>query len=131
MVVELKDTDFVSAEETFRREHSAPARAKKVVSGPTVFARHATAARTADPVQVALTAASASLAMEAGKAYRLVASRALHFRMSKGAGTAVVTDIYLPAGLPITLATREEYDTLSVIKATGEADGIAQISEVK
>lgn len=123
------ETGFVSTDEMARREHDPDALAKRVVIAPAFFAPHATQPRTADPVTGALTAASVSLALGADKSYRVVASSPMHMRLSRGASTAVTTDIYMPAGAAFEVPV-SSYDTLSAIKAAGATDGIVQIMEV-
>lgn len=125
------DIENFSAEHTQAREHSQFARSKKVIPGPLFVPKDATQERTMDPIQAALTAASASLAVKKNTAYRFVTSRAAFFRMTVGTGTAVATDIYLPANTPTTIHTGI-YNTLSVIKAeAADSAGIAQVVEVK
>ena len=123
------DIEVFSAEQTQAREHSQYARAKKVIPGPLFVPQHATQARTVDPTQVALTAASAEMLLTRKKAYRLVSSQAAYYRMSFGASAAVTGDIYLPADTPTIILPGETYDRVSVIKVA--VDGIAQVVEVK
>jgi len=127
------DIENFSAEHTQAREHSQFARSKKVIPGPLFVPKDATTNRTMDPIQVALTGASASITpLKKNTAYRFVTSRAAFFRLTTGAGTAVATDIYIPANQPTVIHTGTLYDTLSVIKAeAADAAGIAQVVEVK
>ncbi len=128
------DIEQFSAEHCTAREHSMPSRSKKVIPGPTFFPSKpvTTPAQTIDPIQGAVTGASASIALLPDRAYRFIASRAVYFRMTKGASAAVVGDIYLPANTAIVLLPARDYDTLSFIKAeAADTAGIAQAVEVK
>jgi hypothetical protein len=128
--VGANDIEHFSAEHTQVREHSQYARSKKVIQGPTFVPKHETQDRTVDPIQTAVTAASASLlGLKKETAYRLVSSVAAYFRLSAGASAAVVGDIYLPADTPIIVHTGTLYDRVSLIRVS--ADGIAQVVEVK
>jgi len=132
MVQEIAKGQLMTTEEIFRREHSTRSGARKVVDAPILFPPHATAARSIDPIQVALTAASAEMSMEPNKAYRLVGSQDMHFRLSKGTSAALVTDIFLKAGEAIVIQSGTSWDKVSVIRAgTALADGIAQIMEMQ
>jgi len=128
MVTELRTA--ITTEEILRKEHSSFSSARKTIQGPTYVASDATDPRSVDPVQAALASASAPLALEFKKAYRVIASEPAYFRLSKGAETAVVGDIYLPANQAIVIETGILWDTLSAIKA-GTTDGIIQAVEVK
>lgn len=109
-------------------EHSKFAKSKKVIPGPTDFAPHASDPTTAAPVQGTVAGSSASLALVIGKAYRVISSAACYFKLSVGAETAVVGDIYLPADTPITIKA-QPWDTLSFIQVA--AGGIIQAAEVR
>lgn len=119
-----------SAEHTQAVEHSQYARSKKVIQGPLFIPKHASDNRTVDPIQVAVTAASASLtALKKNTAYRLISSSAAYFRLSNGASPAVAGDVYLPADTAVVIHTGTLYDRISLIRVA--ADGIAQVVEVK
>lgn len=125
-------TEFTRADASEFNEHSSFSRSKKVIPGPTFIPKHDVENRTADPIQVALTSASANISgLKKGAAYRLIASRAMHFRMHAGVGVALDTDVYVGANQAIIVSTGSGYNTISVIKSVGEADGIAQAVEVK
>lgn len=127
MVTEFKD-GIPSADECGFMEHSRPARAKRVMEVGPAFAQHATEGRTANPIVGALTAASVTLDMEQKTAYRVMASVPFHFRLTvtvTGA-TAVVTDIYHPANVPLVVRS-DPWTKLSAIKMAGGADGLIQL----
>jgi hypothetical protein len=132
MVQEIAKGQILTTEEIFRREHSTRSGARKVVDAPILFPTHASAPRSVDPIQVALTVTSAEMDMESNKAYRLVGSQDMHFRLSKGTSTALTTDIFLKAGEAIVIQSGTSWDKVSVIRAgTATADGIAQIVEMQ
>lgn len=110
-------------------EHSQFSRAKKVIDGPIVAAKDATDARTKDPIHEASFSGATSLALEFKKAYRVVSDIAFFYRLTRGGGTAVAGDIYVPADTPIVIATGEDYDSLDVIPASGS--GFIQATEVR
>ncbi len=130
MVVELggPNQENPLPEDVDYAEHSAFAKAKKVVDGPMVFSKATGDILSLPPIVGAVIVTSASISLLPVKAYRIIASTTLFFRLSKGNSTAVVTDMYLPADTPIVIATRRDWDTLSFIRAT--ADGIIQAIEV-
>ena len=131
MVIEL-DKTFGGTGQIEYAEHSRKSGAKKVVAGITHFpyqpATTPVDSRTINPIQGTVAGASASLTLLRNKAYRVVSSTACYFRMSVGAGTAVVGDVYLPANTPINLST-SVFDTLSFIQVS--AGGIIQAVEVE
>ena len=110
-------------------EHSQKSGAKKVIAGPLyVSSDPANSKKSIDPINISTSNASASGTLLMNKSYRVVATVATFFRLTKGAGTAVATDIYLPANTPIVINT-ERFDTLSAILATGT--GALQAVEVE
>lgn len=129
MVTEYQ-SGIPSADEVAFTEHSRASKAKKVVEVFPAIPAHATEARSLDPINGALTAASVSLTLAVRKAYRVVVSQPAHFRLTAGAGTALATDIYLPANQPVVLKMGEQWNTLSAIRAAGASDGIVQALEV-
>lgn len=126
MTLEFKDVG--GAGEVDYAEHSKFAKAKKVIAGPTHFVAHTTELRTASPIQGNVTGSSASITLVRGKAYRVISSTACYIRLSEGANTAVVGDIYLPANESIVIKA-EPWDTLSFIQVS--AGGIIQAAEIK
>jgi len=109
-------------------EHATGAAAKRVVPGHLSAGDHATEPRTIDPINGVVAGASASITLLRDKTYRVMASTACYFRLSVGASTALVGDIYLPANTEIRVRT-EKYDTLSFIQFA--AGGIIQAVELK
>lgn len=123
---EFKNENFVNPEFA---EHSKKSGAKKVIDGPLYISSDpANAAKSINPINVSTSNVSASGTLLMGKAYRVVATAACFFRLTKGAGTAVATDVYLPANVPIVITT-DRFDTISAILASGT--GILQAVEVE
>ena len=122
---------LVSADEVPLREHAFAASAKKVVPAPLVVAKDPTGLRTKAPVTSSL-AAQVDFALKAKTTYRLIASVPCHFVLSTGtAPVAAVTDIYLPADTAIFVGSGQDYETLSVLKATAAVGpGLVQITEM-
>lgn len=85
---------------------------------------------TMPPVNGALTGTSVALALAPKTTYRVIATSAMHVRMSKPAGTAVTTDTYIPAKTAFFVRTEDKWASLEAIKAAGEADGIVQATPV-
>lgn len=120
--------DFVGYQNPESSEHSAPAKAKKVISGPMIvpagIAPNDT--RTIDPIQ---SATGTELALVRGKAYRLIASVAIYFRQSSEAGSsAVIGDIYLPANTPVVISS-SDFPFVATVGFAGA--GIVQAVEVR
>jgi len=116
MTVEM-DGMFGGKGEPDYAEHSRPSSSKKVIQGPTAIAPDPAApGKSINPIVGAVSAVSASLTLLRGKCYRVISSVAVNFRMTNGVGTAVATDIYLPANTPIYLTT-DRWETLSAIAA--------------
>jgi hypothetical protein len=114
--------------ETDYAEHSYPSRSKKVIYGPLTLASDPTNdGKSIDPIQGTVSNTSASLALLQGKAYRVIASTAVYFRLTSGSSTAVVGDVYLPANTPIVIETKK-WDTLSFIQVS--SGGVIQAVEV-
>ena len=97
-------------------EHSRFTGAKKTVETFPYIQADPTNPETLAPIESA--AASGALALKRDKAYRVVSDGSIRFRMSIGASAAVATDIYLPANIPVIIATKN-YDTLSFIRTGG------------
>lgn len=119
--------EFGSHGEVDYAEHSHASQAKKIVSVEPKYASAAGGLTTIAPLQGVVAGASASLSLTKGKSYRIIASTATYFRLSVGASTAVVGDIYLPADTPM-LIKADPWDTLSFIQVA--SGGIIQAVEV-
>lgn len=108
-------------------EHSAKAKAKKVIDGPMYPAADAGLLRSIDPIQSAVGGSSSSITLIISKTYRLIASTNCYVRFSSGASTAVVGDIYLPANVAMTVET-DRWETVSFIQVSSA--GIIQAVEL-
>ena len=127
MTIEWKD-QFGGKGEVDYSEHSHPSRAKKVIQGPLTLAKDPEDdTKSIDPIQGTVGASSASITLLRNKAYRVVASVDTYIRLTIGASTAEVGDVYLPANAPIVVDTKD-WDTLSFIRVS--TGGIIQAVEV-
>lgn len=108
-------------------EHSAKARAKKVIDGPMYPAADVGLLRSIDPIQGAVGGASASITLLMSKSYRLISSTNCYVRFSSGASTAVAGDIFLPANVAMAIET-DRWNTVSFIQVS--AGGIIQAVEL-
>lgn len=120
--------DFVGYQNPDSAEHSAPAKAKKVITGPMIVPAGLTPNddRTIDPIQAAT---GVELALVRGKAYRLIASVAIYFRQAASTGSvSAAGDIYLPANTPVIISATEFPFVANVAFA---AAGIIQAVEVR
>lgn len=122
MTTEYKDPILVNAEFD---EHSTKLHAKKVVSPLSPFPDPSNPDKSADPVNGTVSTSSASLTLEVGSWYRVIADVDVNYRQTLGASTAVATDIYLPAKTAI-IVSAEKWDTLSFI-----GGGAGKIQAVK
>jgi len=120
--------DFVGYQNPESSEHSAPAKSKKVISGPMIVPAGAAPDdnRTINPIQAAT---GTELDLVRGKAYRLIASVAIYFRQSAQDGSvAAIGDIYLPANTPVIISSSEFPFVATLAFA---AAGIVQAVEVR
>ena len=108
MVTEMEQTVGGSGGVEYA-EHSRKSGAKKVVPGVSAFpyqpATTPESSRTIDPIN-GVVGAAAVLTLIKGKAYRVIADVAFHFRMSSVTSAAVITDILVPAFEPIFVSTK-------------------------
>lgn len=130
MVMELKNDSAYGAQDVPFREHAGQSRSKRVIDGPVVFAMKDDRSSNVDPDTKAVTGTSTQFDLLPNKSYRFISTVAVHLRLSGAGVAAVVTDIYQPANQPIILQSGQAWRALSVIKATGASDGIAQTVEV-
>lgn len=131
MTIEINKNNYLTTEEVIRREHSASSGSRKVTTAPVYFPANATGNQNIAPSNTVVSAVSAYLTMEAGKAYRFVSSVACHILLSRGAASATGNDIYLPANTPIVISAGVLWDRVNVVKLSGTANGIGQIVEVR
>lgn len=120
--------DFVGYQNPESAEHSAPAKAKKVISGPMIVPAGLVPNdnRTIDPIHAAT---GVELALVRGKAYRLIASVAVYFRQAASTGSvAAIGDIYLPANTPV-IVSASEFPFVANLAVS--AAGIIQAVEVR
>lgn len=118
--------DFVGYQNPESAEHSAFAKAKKVIAGPLIVPSAVNEKQTIAPIQGAT---GTELALVQGKAYRVISSVDVYFKMASETGiAAVVGDIYLPANQPIIVST-EKFSFLSSLAVSSA--GIIQAVEVR
>jgi hypothetical protein len=117
--------DFQEIQDTDTSEHSALAKAKKVIDGPMIPAEHADGNRSINPIHAAT---GTELVLEQFKAYRLISSVPVYFRQTSESGVAVVGDIYLPANTPVIISTNKFKFVPNIAVASA---GIIQALEVR
>jgi len=131
MTITFNQQDYLTTEEVLRREHSAYSGSRKTVSGPIYFPQDESIDANVAPINTILYGTSVPLTLEANKAYRLIATVDMCFRLSRGSLSATTSDIYLPAKTSIIISAGSLWDRVNVIKATGASDGLAQIVELR
>jgi hypothetical protein len=115
-------------------EHSAFAKAKKVIDGPLNIPQHeSVAGRQAAAIHKAMAGAitvGSADGLKQGKAYRMISNIAFHFVQAaeEFAGPATVSDTYVPANTPVVIQMIQ-YDRVYAIPNSGS--GFLQLVEVR
>ena len=92
-------------------EHSASARAKKIIPGPLYVVPNAANKQTILPIQIA--AAGPMTGMLGHKAYRVISDGSFTYNLSVGVPAAAAFDVYVPADTAIIIAMRD-FDTMTI-----------------